>query len=238
MTDEFTNRFTMFETALGVLNSDDFKGVWLTQAPLVFTDKVAGAAKEVQNLDAFCTEQGVNVHGATMDKEAAQSKLEDLAHKLSRALVSYFRDKDNQTDAEKVNFKLYQWRGMRDAKLKENATVVRDLAQAAVDNDKGVAETYGINAAKVTALSDELAVWGNASTSPAQAVSKRKGMGTLFRQKFNGVSVLMHDLDDVILQFDETEQGRNMIAAFKAGRIVRDLGHGPKAKTPPPPPTP
>jgi hypothetical protein len=48
----------------------------------------------------------------------------------------------------------------------------------------------------------------------------------------------MHDLNDLILQFDETPEGSAMVAAFKAGRIVRDLGHGPKKKNPPPNPNP
>ena len=104
-------------------------------------------------------------------------------------------------------------------------------------NDKTLAESYGITNAKVMALSDELTIWGQILTTPGQAISTKKGLGTLLRPKFNEVSVKMHDLDDMILQFDETELGRQMIAAWKAGRIVRDLGHGPK-DDPTPPPTP
>lgn len=238
MTDEFTNRFTMFETALGVITSAEYSAVWTGQPPLVFTDKVAAAQQAVVELDDFCTKQGIDIRGAALDKEGEQSKLEDLAHKLSRALVSYFRAKGNLTDAAKVDLKLYKWRGLRDLQLKETATVVRDLANDAVTNDKTLAETYAITNVKVTALSDELTVWGEILTKPGQAISTKKGLGTLLRPKFNAVSEQMHDLDDVILQFDETELGRQMIAAWKAGRIVRDLGHGPKNPAPPAKPTP
>ncbi|MDQ6765397.1 MAG: hypothetical protein M3Z22_04765 [Verrucomicrobiota bacterium] len=237
MTDEFTNRFTMFQTALGVLNSADYQSVWSGQPPLVFTDKVATTGQAVVALENFCIEQGVDIHGAALAKEIQQTSLENDAHILSRALVNYLRDKGNETDAQKVNLKLYQWRGLRDEKLTETATVVRNLANDAVTNDKALADTYGITNAKVTALDAELAIWGEIVTKPAQAVSKKKGLGTLLRSKFNDVSLMLHALDDLILQFDATQPGRNMIAAFKAGRIVRDLGHGPK-KTPPAKPTP
>lgn len=221
-----------------MINSDDFKPIWFNVAPVVFTTKVAAAGAAVDALEAFCTEQGLDIRGVTLDKGTEESKLEDLAHKLSRVLVSYFRDQNNQSDAGKVNLKLYQWRGLRDEALMTTATTVRDLANGIVTGDPAEAAnaaTYGITAAAVTVLSDELAVWNQLIIAPQQAISKKKGLGNMLGPKFNAVSLLMHDLDDVILQYDSAPGGKNMIAAWKAARIVRDLGHGPKPPTPPTP---
>ena len=77
MTDEFTNRFGSFETALGVLMLDAYKALWFNVPPIIFTTKVAAAQQAVVNLEAYCTEQGIDIRGVALDKEAEQGQLED-----------------------------------------------------------------------------------------------------------------------------------------------------------------
>jgi len=67
MTDEFTNRFTMFEIALGVLNSDDFKGVWHSDGSLASSQSKHGlgtlelswATRRLMHQDIFCRTIGL-----------------------------------------------------------------------------------------------------------------------------------------------------------------------------------
>lgn len=209
-------------------------------APLIFTDKVAGAQTELGSLEQFCIQQGIRTTGPAVDKETEEGILEDMAHKLCRTLVSFCKDHGTYAQAASIDLKQYQWRELRDQILKNKATEVRDLAQN-IASDATLTEDavkYGITATAVTALTNEITKWGNLITAPEQAIAGKKAKTGQIRARFNVMSGKMHDLDDNILQFDTTPLGAQMIADYKAARIVRDLGHGPKKPKPPTPPAP
>ena len=68
------------------------------------------------------------------------------------------------------------------------------------------------------------------------SIAQRKALTLGLRAEFNKVEAKYESLDNLILAFNTTPAGRDLIAAYKAARIVRDAGHGPKKPVVVPPP--
>lgn len=238
MQDEFANRIGMFQTTLGTLNSPANQPVWSGQPPVIFTTKVAQAVTAVTELEAFIGQQQVVITGAAADKEREEEELETAAHRLGGVLGVWFRDQNDETSAAQVERSLSAWRRLRDQALLDQARIARDLAQTVVSGPAAAtAVTYGITAAAVTALTDEIDDYAAVITAPQQSIAVRKALTAQLRDRYNAVEAHFEALDGLIPQFNTTEAGRQLIAAYQASRVIRDLGTGP-APTPTPPPIP
>lgn len=240
MKDEFANRLGMFDTTLLNLNTAKNKTVWYQQDPKVFTVKVAGASLAVVELRKFCQQQGTAITGAAKDKEREGKEALAVVFPLARALVTWFRDQADETNAAKVDFPESGLRRLRDQEQVDKCRLVRDLAQAVVAGSKSVqAADYGITADGVAAVNKEVEEYAAVVSAPQAGISERKSLTEQMRERFNAVEALFVTLDDMILQFGKSEAGRDLIASHQAARIIRDLGAGPgQAPTPPPAPAP
>ena len=237
MRDEFTNRLGMYDTTLGNLNKPGNKAVWFQQLPVVFTAKVAGAGAGVEDLRDFCRKQQTAITGAALDKEREGKEAIEVAHTLGRALVTWFRDQADETNAAKVDLSESAWRRLRDQVLVDTGRLVRELAQGVVAGSKAPqAVDYGITAAAVASVNKEVEEYAGVVSAPQTSIADRKGLTQQMRDRFNAVEALFAVLDDMILQFGATAAGRALIASHKAARIVRDLGAGPSPTPPPTPP--
>jgi len=99
---------------------------------------------------------------------------------------------------------------------------------------------YGITAAAVTSVNKEVEEYAAVVSAPQAGIADRKSLTQQMRDRFNAVEALFVALDDLILQFGTTLEGRDLIASHLASRIIRDLGAGPgEPEAPAPaPPTP
>lgn len=235
MKNEYTNRLTMFQTALGILQDPDHTSIWQGQPPLIFTDKVNATEVAVGALEDFCQQQGVTPTGTTLDKSREQKHLIEAAFSLGRALVTWFTDQNNLTDAAKVDFTRSDWNRFRNEDMLAKAKLVKSLADDLTAVPDAV--KYDITAGAVNDLDSAITAFADYLTAPQQAISTRKSLTDQLRDRFNAVETMFGQLDDMILRFNKTAAGQAMIAAYHAARIVRDLGHGPSA-TPPTPPAP
>ncbi len=236
MKDEFTNRLGMFDTTLLNLNTTANKAVWLDKDPLVFTTKVATATAAVVELRKFCTKQSTDITGAALDKKREGDEAVAVAHKLSRALVTWFRDQNDATNATKVDLQESGWGRLRDLEQVDQGRLVRELAQGVVAGPKSAeAAAYGITATAVTALNKEVEEYAAVVSAPQLSIADRKSLTQQMRDRFNAVEALFVALDDLILQFNATEAGRALIASHLSARIIRDLGAAPGAPEAPAP---
>ena len=237
MRDEFTNRLGMFDTTLLNLNTAPNKAVWFGLPPVVFTPKVAGAGAAVTDLRAFCLQQGTVITGAALDKEREGREAIAVAHPLARALVTWFRDQGDETNAAKVDLPESGWRRLRDQIMVDQGRLVRQLAAAIVAGpDAADAVEYGITAAAVASVNKEVEEYAAVASAPQMSIADRKALTQQMRDRFNAVEAKFAVLDDLILQFSGTAAGRALIASHQEARIIRDLGAGPGQ--PPAPPTP
>ncbi len=174
MRDEFLNRLAMFQTSLNTLNSTEHKPAWFNQNPPQFTVKVAETAQELTELETFGRQQEAATTGAAEQKEREETEAENAAFILGRALVTYFRDHGNETDAAKADLEISDWRALRDQQLLEKARLVRDLAQGLTAGATAPnAAEYGIDAAAVEALTKESDDYASVITAPQQTIGGR-----------------------------------------------------------------
>ena len=233
MKNEFTNRLGMFNTSLITLNTDAHKPVWFQKDPKIFTAKVAEAGQSFGELSAFCQKQAVIISGSAEDKAREAIEAEDAAHPIARALVQWFRDQKNETNAAKVDFSLSALRRMRDQDLLAQLNTTLELAQGVTDGAQAApAADYGLTAAKVAALSKEIADYAQIINAPQSSIADRKALTARLRAQFNAVEEKFAALDDLILNFNTTAAAHSLVAAYQAARIVRDLGGSPSAPAP------
>ena len=67
---------------------------------------------------------------------------------------------------------------------------------------------------------------------PRHVGSRNCQLGPCNRQHFNAVESQFQVLDRPVELFRATPQERDMIAAWQASRVIRDLGHGPSSPPP------
>lgn len=238
---EFINRLGMFNTSIVTLNVDVHKVVWFQQDPKIFTTKVAEVTQAIEDLKEFCRKQGIDITGAALDKEREAVEAEDAAHPIARALVQWFRDLKDETNAAKVDLSLTDWRRLRDQELLAELNTTLGLAQGVTGGAQAVAAVgYGLTPAKVLALSKEIDDIKAFINAPQASIADRKALTLQLRARFNVVEEKFASLDDLILNFKGTAAGRALVGAYQAARIVRDLGTGhtqtPPTPTPPAPP--
>ena len=235
MKDEFTNRFTMFTTARDFLQLPASKAVWFGQHPLIFTTKVAAVGTAITDLGLYCQKHGVDISGAAKDKDKEETDVENVAHRLGRFLVQWFRDQGDETNATKCDLRISDWRILRDQTLIAKAREIRDLAIPVGALPAG--GTYGIISSVIQQLTTEVNEYEEIVNLPATSIAQRKALTLGLRAEFNKVEAAFDSLDDIILGFAETAEGRALIAAYNEARIIRDAGHGAKKPAPVPPTT-
>ena len=83
-------------------------------------------------LDIFCQQQGIIPTGPAQDKMREEKLLDDLAHSLARALVTWFTNQKDLTSAAQVDFTPSDWLRFRDEELLAKARLVRNLANGVI----------------------------------------------------------------------------------------------------------
>ena len=239
MQDEFVNRLGMFRTALGTLNRPEYKTVWENQPPAIFATKVETVGQAVEDLAEFGRQQETATAGATAQKEIEEAELEQEAYVFGGVLAIWLRDQGDEENAAKVDLTLSGWRRLRDQQLLEKARLVHQLGEGVTTGpDAETAGAYGITTEALEKLKKETADYDTVITAPQQAIAERKARTGQLRQRFNAVESQFQVLDRLIELFRATPEGRDMIAAWQASRVIRDLGHGassqPAAESPTP----
>ena len=239
MKDEFVNRLGMFRTTLGTLNRAEYKPVWENQPPAVFATKVEAAGQAVEELAEFGRQQETATAGATEQKQIEEAELEQEAYVFGGVLAIWLRDQGDEENAAKVDMTISGWRGLRDQQLLEKARLVHQLGEGVTTGaDAEAAAAYGITPEALASLKKETDDYDAAITAPQQAIAERKARTRQLRERFNAVESQFQVLDRLIELFRATPTGRDMIAAWQASRVIRDLGHGPSSQPPEESPTP
>jgi hypothetical protein len=225
MKHEFSNRLTMFDSSMGILQDPARKPVWFQLNPMAFTTKVAGTVTALAALEQFCQQQGIDITGAAVDKRVERGGLSSAAHSLGGALTTWFEDHNDLTDAAKVNYPLSVWQHFGGEDLKAHAQTVFDLANTLATGTNAVAAAaYDITPAAVKELGDQMLSFNELVTAPQQALGDRKSLTAQLRLRFNAVEAMFVQLDRLILRFNGTTEGLALIAAYQATRIVRNYG--------------
>jgi len=176
------------------------------------------------------------IRRATLEIE---TRLENLAYQMARALASHYGKTGDLANRTKVSLSLGAIQKLRDQVLLARATEIRDLAQGAVA--QADAARRGVTAGRITALTAALTAFAPCVNAARSQIVNRSA---LLRELETDVAALLDDieeLDDLVLQFDSPD-GENFQIAWTAARNIIDAGHRPgeeaEGEQPPPSPNP
>jgi len=239
MKNEFANRQNMHLAVLALLAllaDPAYQPVWKDKNPVLFTTRAAALGLKVNALTGLISGQQTDTTGHAADKDREDQELEDCAHEIGEALAGWFEDQGREADAAPIDLALSTWQSLRDVGLIAKAKLLHEKLTAALATDAAALVEYGLDAADATLLAKETADYEKLVATPAAAISGRKALTIALRPSFSEVSRLLAKMDRLVLRFRKTEPGARFAAAWKAARIVRDLGEAapaePAAPTP------
>ena len=234
MKNEFANRQNMHLAVLALLADPAYQPVWKDQNPVLFTGRAVALRPKVDALTALISGQQSDTTGFAADKEREEQELEDCAHEISEALVDWFLDQGREADAAPIDLALSTWQGLRDVELIAKAKLLHGKLTAALATSAASLVEYGLDASDAALLAKETEDYEKLVATPAAAISGRKALTQALRPAFREVSELLTKMDRLVLRFRKTEPGARFVAAWKAARIIRDLGEAAPAEPTPP----
>ena len=229
MNDNLVNRLSMFQASIRTL--DKYKDVWFEKTPRIFTAKLEAAVVAVSELELLGQRQEEDTRGATEAKQRAESDLEEAAYVLGGTLAIWFYDQQHEEQAAKVALTQSEWRRLRSQQLLEKARLVLRLSQEVVaGHDAEQAAEYGISAETLGSYEKAVEEYHRLVTASDQSIAGRKALTAELPRRFNEVADQFEVLDQLILQFGVTAEGRDLVSAYQAARVIRDRGRRPSAE--------
>ena len=225
MNDRTTNQLNMVSACLTVADRPEYNAVWNGQPPLDFGTDLSAIRGEYQGILTAIVLADAATTGPAAAKDSAETNLENAAFTLARACTAHYRKTGNQTDLAKVDLKKNEIKKLRDQALITTGTLIRDLAQTA--STQAGAAGRGVNAARITALTNAVNAFSALLNAPRSSIVNRSALKRDVETRTAGLVSLVEAIDDLVVQFDTTPAGRNFIAAWKQARIIVDGGHGP-----------
>ncbi len=100
------------------------------------------------------------------------------------------------------------------------------------------ADTRGVTAARITALNAAITAYTAVMNTPRGQIVNRGALLKEVETDTAALLALVNDMDDLVAQFDGTEDGLRFIDAWRRARIIVDVCGGQAALAPPAPVTP
>ena len=237
MNDRTTNKLDMIGACINVAEKPEHSLVWSAPPVLDFFADFAALKTEYGSISAAVAVADAATTGPAEAKDLAETVLENIAYTVARALCVHYKKTGNLTDRAKVDFTKSALMRLRDTALKTTCELIRDLANVA--RDESGAMGRGVTQARVLTLTAAIAGFSALMSAPRGQIATGSSLKRDLETRIAALTVRLDDLDDLVIQYEETPAGRAFIAAWQAARAIVDAGHGPAPVTPPPtPPTP
>ncbi|HEX7260419.1 MAG TPA: hypothetical protein VF258_01265, partial [Luteolibacter sp.] len=222
MNAELDTRLKAFNRSFSVLDLPEHPPVWLGQSPQIFTVKRDEAHAMVAILAEAAKKQEAGLGGMTSEKDREETELEDAAFIMAQALVQWFNDHQQETEAGQIAMSKTAWKNLRDQQLLSKSQLVIDHASGVAYGPYSMEATqYGITPDAVELLTKERQDYADIVNAPGAAQAVRKALTKGFRPAFSLVEKKFGELDALIIQFGTTPAGNSMIAAWNDARIQK-----------------
>jgi hypothetical protein len=214
----------MVGACINVAQSTDHNSVWHGREPVGFETEFSQLLTEYGDITARAA--GVVAHkvGSTEAKAAAETALADAAYLLARALTVHFTQSGDVERRSEVDFTRKQFTEVRSRDLLDRANAIRSLAAATLGEPN--AEGVGISDERLAALTTAIAEYSRLIDLPRGQMANRNTQRKGIEEDTLGLVERTHRLDDLILQFDGTPEGRQFIEAWRRARVIVDAGTG------------
>jgi hypothetical protein len=236
MNDKQTNHIGTVKACIRVANLQENRAVWDGNPPLAFEADLATLTTDCATAEGIAARANSAAKGYADAKEEAEDKLEKACFKTARALASHFKKSGDLGRLAKVDYKIGYYQKLRDQHLITAATDLVTIGTAA-SSEPGATDR-GVTPALIAQLQTALTAFTGVDAAPRTGIVSRSALKTELEAKVAELMEQLEDLDDLVIQFDETPAGLAFIAAWRKARIIVDAGHGPANDDPTPPPAP
>src|ERR1041385_9176194 len=217
-----TNRVNMFKTATDYL--DQYVSIWGSMAP--FVDAVTRVKANSAAIDAASQKQETPT-GATAEKEAARTTLEDAAFLMAQALSVLGHTNQNHDLRARTSLSRTDWDRLVDQELSNRAATLLDDA----NTHKADLAAFNVTQAKVDDLSQAIDHFNAVRNAPRTAVADRmaqtQSIPVLIRDT---ISIFQNELDPMVNLFQPTHG--EFVSGYRAARVIVDRAATRKVKAP------
>jgi hypothetical protein len=230
------NQLNMVGTCITTAQSPEHKPAWDGKAPTDFGEDLDLLTGKYGAISAKHAEALAATGGAADAKASAEAPLENLAYIVARALAVHFKKTGDFDRRGKIDFTKTDIVRLRDRQLVDQSTSIRDIAAIAA-SEVGAAGR-GVTAARVATLSAAITAFDELLNHPRSQIVNRS---TLLKEVETDTAALLsdlRDLDDLILQLEDSESSSRFITAWKKARNIVDAGRSPDKDAGPVKPTP
>jgi hypothetical protein len=239
MKDTLANKLASFDASLAVVDRDEYKLVWQNKPPLAFGTGLAAVCTAVAGLRTAGAEQSAPTRGATDALRTLRKDFETALHPLARATFRCLTKQPQLEAAAKVDLTPTDLHNARAVALAGLGETVLEFAEPLTQGTPAPGETFGITVAKIGVVNDLWERYSTAVGAPGGARAKRRALTGGLPGKFAAVEAQFSELDDLVVQFNDTPLGKQFVDAWFNSRRVVDLGRrAAHPATPTPPPTP
>lgn len=225
-----SNQLKMVEACLAVAQGPEHIAVWTDQEPVAFGTYLRQLQESYSSVLSTVALTESAAGGAADTKAATESILEEQAHVFARALAFHFKKAKDLTRRAQVDLSRSAIEQLREKELISKTTNIRDLGAAAVSEPDAAA--HGITSARVDALTAAIGAFQKAMVLPRGQIVNR---GTLLKEIETDTAALieqLHDLDDLVVQFEITPAGKRFVEAWTRARVIIDRVAEFSVKTP------
>ena len=230
MNQNYENILSMYGAVTEICNQ--YNPVW--SGNTAFTNNFASFTAKVAEIENLKLIQQKNITGIAQDKKAKRIAVTNSAMAIIGATVAYAVATSNNTLKEEVRYTRSALNSLRDTDF---ITAVRIVHTKATENLAHLGE-YGIEPALLDVLNTLIGEYESLAQDPRAAIADRKAATQNFKPLFDSANGILEILDALVEVFKP--ENLAFYNAYKASRIIVDLGirHEPTPEPPPEPPSP
>lgn len=224
------NKLSMYLAVKAVCDRNN--STWQTLQ--AFVDAYADFGTRVANLQNLAQTQAQKTTGLAADKEALRKIMATAAVEVALATHAYAKKSKNNDLAAKTNVSVSTFLEGRDTLA---AATALNIHAAATANLASLA-TYGVAAAKLTALKAKVDAYTASLSKPRDAAAIARTSTKQMKDEFAAADAALKDqMDALVPQFAATNA--KFASDYQVARIIVDnVGGQPKPKPAPQPVTP
>jgi hypothetical protein len=217
------NKLTAYLAVEGICDASN--AVWQTLQ--AFADAYTDLKSHVTNIQTFLQSQTQDVSGIAQDKQAARQAMCAAALPIAKAVHAYGVKTKNNTLATSVDFSMSDLMGGRDVQSAERC---QNVSAAANTNLANLA-SYGVTAAKLTALNGAIGAYNLLISKPRDTRAQGKTITGNVQAEFDAADVDLGIMDDLTGQITNAQ----FVSDYKNARTIVDAAASHASPTPPAP---
>jgi hypothetical protein len=233
MKDRITNQIDSYRARLSCLDRREHRDLWQDRPLLRFTDRVAAAREQYEQLVSVAGRQTAPLTGITTDKRTKRRQLQAALGSVAPAYVLYCRDQRREGLAAPFDLVPSAWQGLRDLALVQRARLLIDQITAlAAGPEAAAAAEYGLHGDQLDPLAAAAGAFDQVLVAPRAAIADRACLTADLPRLSRLTKARFAEVEALLPQFAKTPAGVEFVTAYRKSRQVIDRGR--RKRTAPP----